>query len=153
MNSSPSVRLASIDDFAQLSVLYRELVGPSKVADDHRGLGLWQDLLTLPGTDVFSLEVEGQLCATATLHCLPNLTHHGRPYALVENVVTLRAERGKGYGRQVMEAAIGRTWEQNCYKIMLLTGKNAEAKGFYERLGFTADEKHGMTIRRVPIRN
>ena len=153
MTAAASVRRATHRDFDQASILYAELVGASKVAGGEDGRTLWQNLLNLPGTDVFCLERDGQLCAITTLHVMPNLTHHGRPYALIENVVTLKAEQGKGYGKLVMQAAIERAWELDCYKIMLLTGKKAEAKGFYERLGFSADEKHGMTIRRVPTRN
>ena len=39
---------------------------------------------------------------------------------------------------------------------VLLTGKGRKdggAVGFYERLGFTRDEKHAMTIRKVPKRD
>ncbi len=51
-----------------------------------------------------------------------------------------------------MQAAIDAAWAADCYKIMLLTGRTAEARGFYEKLGFGTDEKWGMTIRRVPER-
>ncbi|MEO1364479.1 MAG: GNAT family N-acetyltransferase [Pseudomonadota bacterium] len=87
-----------------------------------------------------------------TLHILPNMTQGGRPYALIENVVTHAEHRGAGHGRQVMEAAVAAAWAADCYKIMLLTGQTAQARGFYEALGFSADEKWGMTLRRAPLR-
>ncbi|WP_299201319.1 GNAT family N-acetyltransferase [uncultured Tateyamaria sp.] len=71
---------------------------------------------------------------------------------MVENVVTHQTHRGTGQGRRVMQAAIDAAWAADCYKIMLLTGRTAEARGFYEKLGFGTDEKWGMTIRRVPER-
>lgn len=80
------------------------------------------------------------------------MTQGGRPYALIENVVTHAAHRGTGQGRRVMTAVIDAAWNADCYKIMLMTGRSAEARGFYEKLGFGADEKWGMTIRRVPVR-
>jgi hypothetical protein len=43
-------------------------------------------------------------------------------------------------------------WAAGAYKIMLLTGKSLGAKGFYEKLGFSDDRKHGMMIRRAPAR-
>jgi hypothetical protein len=43
-------------------------------------------------------------------------------------------------------------WAANAYKTMLLTGTTSGVKGFYEKLGFRADLKHGMTIRRAPER-
>ena len=83
---------------------------------------------------------------------LPNTTYRGLPYALVENVVTLKRVQGKGFGRQLMEHVIEAAWQQDCYKIMLLTGQHAGARGFYERIGFSTDEKFGMTLRRIPVR-
>lgn len=35
---------------------------------------------------------------------------------------------------------------------MLLTGTAFGARGFYEKLGFEADSKHGMIMRRAPQR-
>ncbi len=43
----------------------------------------------------------------------------------------------------------------DAYKIMLLTAKNpggVEARRFYERLGFSQEDKYGMTLRQVPGR-
>lgn len=88
----------------------------------------------------------------ATLHILPNMTQGGRPYAVVENGVTHSDHRGAGHGRVVMQAVIDAAWSADCYKIMLMTGRIAKARGFYEKLGFGADEKWAMTLRRVPVR-
>ncbi|NKB53738.1 MAG: GNAT family N-acetyltransferase [Rhizobiaceae bacterium] len=153
MSNSPIIRKMQIEDFQQVVALYRELVGDSKVASDLSGRKQWQQVLSHPGTVVFGLEKDHQLCAMTTLHVLPNMTYGGRPYGLIENVVTLGAEQGKGLGRRLMEHVIAQAWDQNCYKIMLLTGKMAGARGFYERLGFSDDEKFGMTLRRIPTRN
>ena len=90
--------------------------------------------------------------AMVTLHILPNMTQGGRPYALIENVVTHADHRGSGCGRRVIEAAVQRAWEADCYKVMLLTGQRAKARCFYEALGFSADEKWAMTLRRAPVR-
>ncbi|GGX64854.1 hypothetical protein GCM10007385_37470 [Tateyamaria omphalii] len=128
--------------------LYRHLVGEQPLA-----LGsAFAALVDHPGTSVWGAFLSDHLVAMATLHVLPNMTQGGRPYALIENVVTHETHRGTGQGRQVMEAAIAAAWAVDCYKIMLLTGRTAEARGFYEKLGFGADEKWGMTIRRGPVR-
>ena len=52
-----------------------------------------------------------------------------------------------------MQAAIDAVWAADAYKVMLVTGQGTGARGFYERLGFRADEKHGMQMRRVPPRD
>lgn len=68
-----------------------------------------------------------------------NLTHDGRPYALVENVVVDAAERGRGVGGALMEAAVTRAAEAGCYKLQLISRDGrSEAHAFYERAGFTA---------------
>lgn len=129
-------------------VLYRHLVGDQTLASaDSFGT-----VLTHPGTSVLGAFAGDALVSMATLHILPNMTQGGRPYALVENVVTHCDHRGAGHGRVAMMAVIDAAWGADCYKIMLLTGRTAEARGFYEKLGFGADEKWGMTIRRAPVR-
>lgn len=100
-----------------------------------------------PGTSIFGAFVEGRLCAIATLHLLPNMSYAGRPYGLIENVVADAAIMNQGVGRAVMQAAIDAAQEAEAYKVMLLTGRANEAMGFYEKLGFNADEKSGMILR------
>ncbi len=78
------------------------------------------------------------------------MTYGGRPYCLAENVVTLKAYQGRGFGRKVMNALRDAAWEANAYKIMLLTGQDRGTKGFYESLGYKADQKYGMVLRQVP---
>jgi GNAT superfamily N-acetyltransferase len=145
------VRLLTMDDFEAAVTLYRELVG-DQVAEGAAGRARFAQLLSLPGTALWGAEYEGALRAMATLHVLPNMTYGGRPYALVENVVTLAAFQGRGLGRRVMEAVIAAAWQADAYKIMLLTGKGTGARGFYEKLGFSTEQKFGMTMRRVPVR-
>lgn len=88
------------------------------------------------------------LVAMVTLHLLPNVLWGARPSALVENVVTRAAYQHKGYGRQVMEAAIKAAWDADAHKIMLMTGKGRNATGFYEALGFSAKDKFALVLRR-----
>jgi GNAT superfamily N-acetyltransferase len=140
-------RLAGPDDYPAVVALYRELVGAIPVADGDAGRAHWLGLLRHPGTSVLVAE-ERRIMAVATLHILPNMTYGGRPYALIENVVTAKDHQRQGFGRQVMEAAIARAWDAGAYKIMLLTGKQRGARAFYEKLGFDPDEKFGMTLRR-----
>ncbi len=150
--SSAVARLAERNDFQQIFELLGVLAGNDNVLAAESGQAHWEGLITHPGTSVFCAELNDRLVSTATLHILPNLTYLGRSYALVENVVTLPDHQGLGYGRLVMEAVTEAAWASDCYKIMLLSGKAAEALGFYERLGFSTDEKHGLSLRRVPPR-
>lgn len=118
------------DDFGDALALYRELSGKRPVADGDFGHGRFQQILDHDGTAIHGAETDGSIVSMATLHLMPNMTYGGRPYALVENVVTLRAYQGQGIGRGVMNALIDAAWAADAYKIMLLTGRRAEARGF-----------------------
>jgi len=104
-------------------------------------------VLSHPGTNVYGCLVKDQLVAMATLHLLPNVTMIGRPYGLVENVVTHEAFRKRGYGRAALETAAAAAWAADAYKIMLLTGQKRGALGFYEAVGFSQEDKFGMVMR------
>jgi len=147
-----TVRAATCADFAQVHALYKDLVGDTPVPDGADGQAQFATVLSHPGTSIFLAERQGRARAMVTLHLLPNMTFAARPYALIENVVTAHGYHGQGLGRAVMTHAADVAWAANAYKIMLLTGQTAGARGFYERLGYRADEKFGMTLRRAPPR-
>ena len=136
-------------DHAAALTLYRALVKDQAIETAPQQFA---SLLAHAGTTLFGAEDQGTLHAMVTLHILPNITQNGRPYGLIENVVTDPDARGQGYARMVMHAAIDAAWDADAYKIMLLTGQDTGARGFYEKLGFTSDQKYGLQLRRVPPR-
>lgn len=132
-------------DFDAALRLYRVLTrDPVPVTDDPEA---FTAILDHPGTCIVGMEHEVQIIAMTTLHLLPNMTSGGRPYALIENVITAPQYRGQGIGRAVLQACIDRAKAANGYKIMLLTGEARGVKGFYEKLGFSGHEKHGLVLR------
>lgn len=103
--------------------------------------GVWVEILSNPRVKYFGGFVDGVLVSSCTLTVIPNLTRACRPYGVIENVVTDAAHRGKGWGKAVLAHALGVAWGQNCYKVMLLTGRKDEATlRFYEQAGF---DRHG----------
>jgi GNAT superfamily N-acetyltransferase len=85
------------------------------------------------------LESEGRVAATATLYIVPNLSHGGRPFMIVESVVVDEANRGSGFGRVLMDEAEARARAANCYKIAFTSNRRrVDAHRFYERLGYRA---------------
>lgn len=138
-----TVRALSERDWPAAEALYWELTRSGAVA----GAGEFAALLNHPGTTVYGKDEGGRIVAMATLHVLPNMTYGGRPYGLVENVVTMAQMRGAGLGRAVMQHLVTAARDAGCYKVMLLTGRGRNARGFYEAVGFCADEKWGMMIR------
>lgn len=138
-----SLRTLTETDWPEAEALYWELTRSGAVA----GPDAFAALLAHPGTIVCGKTVAGRIVAMATLHVLPNMTYGGRPYGLVENVVTAAAHRGCGHGRAVLTHLTATAREAGCYKLMLLTGTGRNVRGFYEAAGFSADEKWGMMIR------
>ena len=141
------IRQAQETDFEAVCALYAQLQPDQPPADRVAALTHWRALLSEPGTTVFCAVRQGRVVSMATLHLHANLTYGGRPYGLVENVVTAQADRGRGHASRVMNALIDYALGQGAYKIMLLTGRKRGAAGFYEKLGFDGDEKHAMILR------
>ena len=148
MTDSICIRPATAGDFDACHALYKALVGEVAVADAAQ----FAKVLAQSGTTVFIAEKEGKAVSMATVHLLENMTYGGRPYALVENVVTLSKHRGQGLSRAVMRHIEEMVWAAQGYKIMLLTGRDYGARGFYEAIGYDGEEKVAMIRRRRPPR-
>ncbi|MBD3918535.1 GNAT family N-acetyltransferase [Paenibacillus sp. PR3] len=107
----------------------------------------WERMLANPGLEIWVVESEGKLAASCTLVIVDNLTRGGRPYALIENVVTRSDERRRGFGHAVLRQAIESARLQGCYKVMLMTGsKSEEVLRFYEGAGFVKGVKTGFIV-------
>lgn len=79
-------------------------------------------------------EDEGKILGTALLLIQLNLSHGGRPYAHIENVVVDKNCRGRGAGRKMMDYLVEKGKQANCYKILLNCNKSNIP--FYEKCGF-----------------
>lgn len=143
------IRPARTSDLGDLLVLYRHLNRSDPPLETEGAETIWTDLLKRPSITIYVAERAGQLVGSSTLVIVPNLTRGGRSYALIENVVTHEAHRGLGIGQAILSAAIDHAWRENCYKIMLMTGRKDEAiNRFYEKAGFRRDAKTAFTLRR-----
>ncbi len=106
----------------------------------------WKKFIRNPAMTCLLAECDGKALGTCSLIIVPNLTRGGRSYALVENVVVHTEYQKKGIGRQLIESAIEIAKESNCYKIMLLSGKDNKNHAFYEKLGFDRNRKVGFEL-------
>lgn len=142
------VRKATEQDLAGILALYRELVPDDPpLAVDESLKEHFRSMLADESMHLLVVEHQGVLVATCVLVIVKNLTRGARPYALIENVVTGGNYRRRGFGRMVMERAIGIAKSAGCYKIMLLSNADRDdAHAFYEGLGFTKGYKTGFTI-------
>jgi GNAT superfamily N-acetyltransferase len=153
MDDTLVIRAALPADLPQLLALYRHL----DPQDENPSLDLatrrLQELQTLRGSAVLVGLAGNSVVASCTLVVIPNLTRGGRPYGLIENVVTDAAFRGRGYGKQMLQAAVTAAWQADCYKVMLMTGsKQPSTLAFYSAAGFE-QSKTGFQVRRLPPRS
>ena len=104
----------------------------------------WDHILADENYHYIVNEVEGKVVSSCTCLIIPSLTRKIRPYALVEYVVTHENYRGKGYATECLRYAKELAVENNCYKIMLMTGsKKEETLRFYRNAGYSSDDKTG----------
>ena len=102
----------------------------------------WNQIIEDPNHHLIVNEVDGQIVSSCVCVIIPNLTRNVRPYAFVENVVTHPDHRGKGYAGECLAYAKQIAEQENCYKMMLLTGsKKPETLHFYEKAGYNSSDK------------
>ncbi len=139
-------------DLPNLIDLYSHLSPTDAPIDPITAETRLSEIAAIPFSHVFGGWYQGVLATSCTLFSLPNLSRGGKPYALIENVVTHADHRQRGYGRAVLQHATQHAFDQGCYKVMLLTGVSApETLAFYQSAGFE-QTKTGFQIRNIPAR-
>ncbi|MBR2732002.1 MAG: GNAT family N-acetyltransferase [Clostridia bacterium] len=102
----------------------------------------WAAIMNDKNYHIIVAEEDGRPVASAVCVIVPNLTRNVRPFALIENVVTHRDYRKRGYASACLRFAKALAQRENCYKIMLLTGaKDAGTLAFYQKAGFNCTDK------------
>ncbi len=102
----------------------------------------WASILNDPNHHVIVAEEDGRLVSSVVCVIIPNLTRNARPYAFIENVVTRREYRSRGYATACLNVAREIAQKENCYKMMLLTGsKNDRTMRFYQNAGYNSVDK------------
>ena len=148
MDGNRFVRLARAEDLAALLALYDHLNPERPQLAPEAAAGIWASILARDGMSVFLAETADGIAAACTLITAPNLMRGGRPHAFIENVVCHAAYRRRGHGRAVLQAALDAAWAQDCYQVMLLTGrKDPDIRAFYAGCGFEPDLKLGYVAR------
>lgn len=131
------VREIEKKDFPQLFELYTHL-HEKEVPESCRELDeLTEEILNDRDYHIIVCDDGGKIVSSVSCIVIKNLTHHYRPYALVENVVTHEDFRNKGYATACLDYAYELARKNNCYKIFLMTGSKLESTlDFYRRAGF-----------------
>lgn len=138
-------RLIKVNELDKLLNLYKQLHPEDPELDEGILHRLWQNIFDDPNLLYIVIEKDGILVSSCTLAIIKNLTRGGRPYGLIENVITHEDYRNKGFGTVVLNKAVALAKDNNCYKVMLMTGsKREETLRFYENAGFLKDIKTGF---------
>jgi len=143
-----TVREIRRDEIGKLLDLYKYLNPEDPDIPGDELNVLWDKIINDPRQSIFVIESDGVLAASCTLIVIDNLTRGGRPYGLIENVVTHGSFRRRGFGTAVLKKAVEKAREKGCYKVMLLTGRKDEGTlTFYEKAGFERGVKTGFIIK------
>lgn len=136
------IREADKSDLKQILELYLFLHETGIPQESEHLQATWNNIINDANHHLIVCEMEGKIIASLVCVIIPNLTRNVRPYAFVENVVTHKDYRNKGYATACLNYARQIAEENNCYKIMLLTGSKKEATlNFYKNAGYNSSDK------------
>jgi len=134
------------NELSELLKLYEHLhnnddpLPSAKIVDN-----VWKEIFQNQNIEYFGVFDSSLLISSCTITLIPNLTRSCRPYGIIENVVTHSEYRKNGYGKMVLKAALDFAWQNNCYKVMLMTGRlNEGTFKFYESAGFDRNSKQAF---------
>jgi GNAT superfamily N-acetyltransferase len=140
------IRDAERHELSELLRLYEHLHAADEPLPDAATVAqVWDALRDDPKLHCLVAESNAMLIASCILAIIPNLSRGARPYGLIENVVTHAEYRCRGIGTTLLQHALAIAWQNDCYKVMLLTGRKDESVlRFYEKAGFRCDVKTGF---------
>ena len=136
------IREITDNDFDGLMKLYMELHDNPFPERDDRVMAVWERILNDKDHHIIVAEADGVIAASCVCVIIPNLTRGQRPYAFIENVVTSAPYRRRGLATACLDYARELAKNENCYKMMLLTGsKKQGVLEFYEKAGYNSSDK------------
>ncbi|MBR1146854.1 GNAT family N-acetyltransferase [Bradyrhizobium sp. AUGA SZCCT0431] len=131
-----SARLVNASDLDALLALFADS-DVSRSAEPERARIIWAQILAREGVMIFVSDESSRIVSTCTLITTPNLLRGGRQFGILENVATHPAFQGRGHGRAVVGAALAEAWKQDCYQVLMQSGRaDPRVHRFYEACGF-----------------
>lgn len=136
------IREANKNDLMQILELYLYLHEKEIPQSNEHLKNVWEQIINDENHHLIVCEVDGKIVSSCVCVIIPNLTRSVRPYAFIENVVTMEEYRGKGYASACLDYARNMAKKNNCYKMMLLTGsKENSTLNFYKQAGYNCTDK------------
>lgn len=129
-------------DFEGLMELYMQLHDNPMPERTPEIEGIWNRILADKDHHIIVAEIDGKIVSSCVCVIIPNLTHGQQPYAFVENVITDERYRNQGLATECLDYAKKLAENENCYKLMLLTGSKKESTlNFYRSAGYNSEDK------------
>ena len=145
---SRRIRLTNRADLAGVLALYRELRPNDPVLTCAEAESAWNTVLGDPALSVIVATDDAAIVSTCTLGVVPTLANGGRPFGVIEHVITTRTHRRMGFARAVLEFALNMAWSRQCYKVVLLSGADRDdAHRLYESVGFRGEIERGFVAK------
>jgi ribosomal protein S18 acetylase RimI-like enzyme len=136
------IREADKNDLHALLQLYTQLHDNLMPEINENLLGLWETIILDKNHHIIVAAEDDKIVSSCVLIIVPNLTHHQRPYALIENVITTDSYRKQGLASACLACAKQIAQQNGCYKIMLMTGsKKDRTLNFYRKAGYNSKDK------------
>lgn len=136
------IREADKSDLQEILELYLFLHETDIPEETEQLKTTWDNIVNDENHHLIVCEIDEKIVASCVCVIIPNLTRNVRPYAFIENVVTHGDFRGKGYATDCLNYARKIAEDNNCYKMMLLTGsKEEKTLHFYENAGYNSSDK------------
>jgi GNAT superfamily N-acetyltransferase len=118
-----------------LALLHDEADEPT----NQNAQNLFDEILRDPRRALLVTDSAGELIGTLDLFVMDNLTHGGRPWAGVENIIVDPRFRRQGVARAMLGVAIDISRELGCYKVQLVSNdRRKPAHNLYRAMGFDA---------------
>jgi GNAT superfamily N-acetyltransferase len=141
----PLIREADVRDIQDILFLYEQLFSNTEQAGENRAARIREHKKALfeikqnPNHHLLVAEIEGIVVGTLAIIIIPNLSHMGRPWAIVEDVIVDEPHRRLGIGYLLIQRAIQLAKERNCFRVILSSSKQRDdSHKFYESVGLEA---------------
>ena len=135
-------RKAKPEDANEIARLYGELTTKSPLDVLAERIS---EISEDPNTYLIVCEENGAILATALLTLCNDVMFKRQPFAVIENVAVNKDFQRKGIGKGLMKHIEAFCLQQDCSKIMLLSGSdNRSARNFYAAMGYNTDAKAGF---------
>jgi len=139
------IREAVIDDLPGILDLYAQLFSNTDQASQNSKELLpahyeaFSEIEQSPNCDLIVAERAGAVIGTLAITIIPNVSHCGKHWAVIENVVVDKRARESSVGTAMMQHAIALARAGGCFRVVLSSSVHREGSHkFYHSLGLEA---------------